>query len=153
MNEQVEKIREIIKSFLEKMTVEGDVEYEEKIDTHYFAIKTRDAGILIGDNGQNLTSINHLIRKMAEKAFKDLGQESIPFLLDVNDYQAKKIDELKNLARMQAQRVRYFKQEITLDPMNAYERRIVHSTLTEYPDIKTESVGEDPDRRIVIKTI
>mgnify|MGYP001572413018 CR=1 FL=1 len=153
MNEQATTIQEIIKAFLGKMTVEGEVEMIERTDSHYFTIKTREAGILIGDNGQNLSAINHLVKKMAEKAARDAGQEPLPFLLDVNDYQAKKIDELKNLARMQAQRVRYFKKDITMDPMNAYERRIVHAALTEYPDIKTESVGDEPERRVVIKTI
>lgn len=153
MNEQSSKIQEIIKTFLDKMAVEGEVEGIEKIDSHYFTIKTREAGILIGDNGQNLSAINHLIKKIAEKMARDADQEPLPFLLDVNDYQSKKIEELKNLARMQAQRVRYFKKDITMDPMNAYERRIVHAALTEYPDIKTESTGEEPNRRVIIKTI
>lgn len=153
MNDQAEKIKDLIQAFLEKMAVEGEVEIIEKTDSHYFVVKTREAGILIGDNGQTLAAINHLVKKMAEKAARDMGEIPLPFLLDVNDYQAKKIEELKNEARMQAQRVRYFKKDIMLEPMNAYERRIVHAVLTEYPDIKTESVGEEPSRRVVIKTI
>ncbi len=153
MEDQIAQIQEIIEAFLAKMTVGGEVEVMEKTDSQYFTIKTREAGILIGDNGQNLAAIGHLVKKMAEKAARDMGQEPIPFLLDVNDYQAKKIEEIKNLARMQAQRVRYFKKDIVMEPMNAYERRIVHATLTEYPDIKTESTGSEPARSVVIKTI
>lgn len=153
MNDQVLKIKELIEAFLSKMTAEGSVEVLEKTDSFYFVIKTKEAGILIGDKGQNLLAINHLIKKMAEKVTRDSGQEPIRFILDVNDYQTKKIEELKNEARMQAQRVRYFKKDIVMEPMNAYERRIVHAVLTEYPDIKTESTGEGLDRRVVIKTI
>ena len=153
MQEQLDQIEQLIKDFLAKMTVEGEVEVLEKTDSHYFIIKTREAGILIGDNGQNLLAINHLVKKMTEKMARDAGQEPLPFLLDVNDYQTKKIEELKNNARMQAQRVRYFKKDIVMEPMNAYERRIVHAILTEYPDIKTESTGEEPNRRVVIKSI
>jgi len=153
MNDQITKIKEIIEDFLSRMGVEGEIEILEKTDSCYFVIKTREAGILIGDNGQNLSAINHLIKKMNEKIARDAGQEPLRFLLDVNDYQAKKIEELKNEARMQAQRVRYFKKDITMDPMNAYERRIVHAALTEYPDIKTESTGEGQERRVVIKSV
>ena len=77
--------------------------------------------------------------------------EKIPFLLDVNNYQAKKIEELRNLARMSAQRVRYFKKEVEMRPMTSYERRIIHSTLAEYLDIETKSSGEDPNRKVIIK--
>ena len=57
------------------------------------------------------------------------------------------------MARMHAQRVRYFKKEVEMRPMNAYDRRIVHSVLQEYPDISTQSTGEGPDRRVVVKPL
>ncbi|OGF78926.1 hypothetical protein A2W54_00885, partial [Candidatus Giovannonibacteria bacterium RIFCSPHIGHO2_02_43_13] len=106
--------------------------------------------LLIGDGGQNLSALNYLVKKITEKKFP----EKFPgFLLDINDYQKKKIDEIKDLARMHAQRVRYFKKEAEMRPMNAYERRIVHASLQEYPDITTESRGEGMERRVVIKPL
>ena len=72
-------------------------------------------------------------------------------MIDVNDYQRRRFDELKDKARMGAQRVRYFKKEVTLEPMSAFERRIVHLALQEYPDIVTESIGEGAERRVVIQ--
>jgi len=133
------------------MTIKGEIDVREGSECFQFIIKTQEAGILIGENGQHLVALTHLIKKLTESEFKKNNLGKIQFFLDVNDYQAKKIEELKNLARMNAQKVRYFKKEIELEPMNPYERRIIHSVLTEYPDIITESIGEDPDRRVVIK--
>jgi spoIIIJ-associated protein len=108
---------------------------------------------LIGENGQHLIALNHLLKKLAENEFKKNELEKIQFFLDINDYQAKKIEELKNLAKMNAQRVRYFKKEIELESMSSYERRIIHASLTEYPDITTESTGAEPNRRVIIKPL
>lgn len=118
-----------------------------------FTIKTREAGILIGEDGKHLMALSHVVKKMVENKLKKDSLEDLPFLLDVNNYQMKRIEELRNVARMNAQRVRFFKKELELGPMSAYDRRIIHSVLGEYPDIKTESVGEGLDRRVVIKPI
>lgn len=136
---------------LEKMSVEGEIEVRDDGECPQFIIKTKEAGLLIGEGGQNLFALSHILKRLAESEFKKRELERIQFLLDVNGYQLKRIEELKNTARINAQRVRYFKKEISLEPMNAYERRIIHSFLTEYPDIITKSTGEDPNRRVVIK--
>lgn len=151
MEKQKQIIKSLIESFLEKMTVRGEVEIMDSSECPQFIIRTKEAGILIGENGHNLTAFNHLLKKITENEMKRNELEKIQFFLDVNDYQAKKIEDLKNIARMSAQRVRYFKKELKMDPMNAYERRIIHAVLTEYPDIATESTGEDPNRCVVIK--
>lgn len=151
MEKQKQIIKSLTKEILEKMAVQGEVEIVESSECPQFIIRTKEAGILIGENGQNLTALSHLLKKITEREFKKNDLEKIQFFLDVNDYQAKKIEDLKNIARMSAQRVRYFKKELKMDPMNAYERRIIHAVLTEYPDIATESTGEDPNRCVVIK--
>lgn len=151
MEQQIKIIKSSLETVLEKMTIKGEIDVREGSECFQFIIKTQEAGILIGENGQHLVALTHLIKKLTESEFKKNNLGKIQFFLDVNDYQAKKIEELKNLARMNAQKVRYFKKEIELEPMNPYERRIIHSVLTEYPDIITESIGEDPDRRVVIK--
>lgn len=148
---QIQVIKLLVEEMLDKMSVVGEVEVLEDNECPQFIIKTKEAGLLIGESGQNLFALSHLLKRLAENEFKKRELEKIQFLLDINGYQMKKIEELKNLARLHAQRVRYFKKEIILEPMNAYERRIVHSFLTEYPDIITESTGEDPNRRVVIK--
>jgi len=153
MEKQKQIIKLLIKEILEKMAVQGEVEIIENGEYPQFIIRTKEAGILIGEGGQNLIAFNHLLKKIADGEFKKNNLEKIQFFLDVNDYQAKKNEDIKNIARMAAQRVRYFKKETELEPMTAYERRIIHSSLTEYPDITTESVGEGLDRRVVIKPL
>lgn len=136
-----------------KMTIEGDVEIIDEIDGARFNIKTRNNNTLIGNNGQILNSFSHIVKKIADIKLKKDNIEPLQFSVDVNDYQLKKTEDLKNLAKMNAQRVRYFKKEVILPHMNSYERRIIHTALAEYPDIKTESTGEGEERRIVVKPL
>ncbi|MEK7575980.1 MAG: R3H domain-containing nucleic acid-binding protein [Patescibacteria group bacterium] len=149
MSNQIETIKSLLEEMMEKMSIKADIEILENNESVQFVIKTEESGILIGENGQNFIALNHVIKRIIDKQFKN--DEKFYFSIDVNDYQLKKIEELKNLARMTAQRVRYFKKEIAMEPMTSYERRIIHAILTEYPDIITESVGEGYDRKVVIK--
>lgn len=149
MSEDFNKIKLLIESILEKMGIEGSVDFTKGADSPFFIVKTNEAGILIGEGGKNLLSLSHILKKIIIKNFENPPQ----FSLDINGYYTKRINDLKETAKMSAQRARFFKKEIELEPMNAFERRIVHECLGEYPDIKTESVGvEGRDRRIVIKT-
>jgi spoIIIJ-associated protein len=114
-------------------------------------IETPDSRFMIGREGETLRSLNHLVRKIAEKAS---GTEEISnIFVDVNGYQKKRFDNLKNIAHMMAERARYFKSNIEIDPMPANERRIIHMFLEKIPDIKTESEGYGPNRRVIIKYI
>lgn len=151
MEQQLEIIKLLTGQILEKLGISGEISVLESGECPQIIIRTQEAGLLIGENGQHLIALSHLLKKIADNKFKKNNLEKIQFLLDVNDYQAKKIEELKNLARMSAQRVKYFKKEVEMEPMSSYERRIIHSALTEYPDIETKSTGEDPNRRVVIK--
>jgi spoIIIJ-associated protein len=150
METKLENIKTIISDLLEKLGVKGEVEIMETGEGVRFLVRSREGALLIGENGQNLLALSHIVKKIADRIFN--GAENRPiFSLDVNDYQAKRIEDLKNLARLNAQRVRYFKKEIVMRPMTSFERRIVHSVLTECPDITTESTGEEPNRKVVIK--
>jgi len=152
MKPQLEIIKNAIETLLSKLSVKGEVEFMETTEGIRFLIKTYEGALLIGENGQNLLALNHIVKKIADKILgEEKKVEKIVFSLDVNDYQAKKIEDLKNLARLNAQRVRYFKKEITMNPMTSFERRVIHAVLTELPDIATESTGEEPNRRVVIK--
>lgn len=154
MDEDQKIIQSLIESLLNKMGIDGDVAFMSGVDVPVFVIETSEAGILIGEGGKNLLSLSHILRKITQKVFEKKEKEIPQFSLDVNGYYTKRINNLKEEAKMSAQRVLFFKKEIELDPMNAYERRIVHTVLGEYPDIITESVGEEGiDRRIVIKPV
>ena len=148
MGEEKEKIKEIVEGLLAKIGTFGEVSILETADNTQFQIRTQEAGLLIGEGGENLIALNHLVKRITEAR---LGRIPAPFSIDVNDYQKQRAEEIKDLARLSAQRVRYFKKEIQLKPMSSYERRIVHSILTEYPDIMTQSTGEEPNRKVVIK--
>ncbi len=133
---------------LKLMGIAGTIEEGVVGDTLTITIRTPEPGVLIGEDGARLQALNHVIRRMIEH---ELGHERSQILVDVNDYRRKQFEELRDQARMGAQRVRYFKKEVTLSPMTAFERRIVHVALQEYPDITTESHGEGPTRCVVIR--
>jgi spoIIIJ-associated protein len=114
-------------------------------------IQTPDSRFLIGRDGETLRSLNHLIRKMIEKNATE--EEATTLFIDVNGYQKKRFDSLKTTAHMMAERARYFKSNIEIDPMPAYERRIIHMFLENEKDVKTESEGQGPGRRVIIKYI
>jgi spoIIIJ-associated protein len=151
MTEEIKQILEIIQALFEKLGCSGSIDFTEYPENLFFNIQTSDAGLLIGEDGERLKALNHVARKIIERVLKD--RNCPRFLVDVNDYQKQKFGELKDIARLSAQRVRYFKKEIELKPMPAYERRIIHATLTEYPDIVTASTGEGQERRVVIKPL
>lgn len=153
--EQISFISSTITNILDQMRVSHSLEFQEGGEEARFIIKTDHAPLLIGEGGQNLAALTHIVRRIAEKKFAPIaeGAGAWRFLIDVNDYHKKRIEEIKDEARMHAQRVRYFKKEVEMPPMNAYERRIVHTALQEYPDISTESRGEGFSRRVVIKPL
>ncbi|OGZ29653.1 MAG: hypothetical protein A2931_01115 [Candidatus Niyogibacteria bacterium RIFCSPLOWO2_01_FULL_45_48] len=137
---------------IDRMGCSGSVDLIEYPENLFFTVHTRDGGILIGEDGERLKALNHVVRKMVEREFPS-DADDLRFFVDINDYQKQKIEEIKDLARLSAQRVRYFKKEVEMRPMTAYERRIIHATLTEYPDIVTQSTGEGMERRVVIKPL
>lgn len=144
-------ITSIIEDVLRKMTI--DFESIEVIDNGInttYLIKTDDAGILIGNRGETLESLGFIIRRMVESRNKDANERHM-FIVDVNNYQAKRLEEFKQGVTLSADRVRLFKEPVELSPMTSYERMIVHSMFSDDPDIRTESEGEGKFRRVVLK--
>jgi spoIIIJ-associated protein len=105
--------------------------------------------ILIGKNGVTLQALNELVRLATSSKFK----KRFRILLDVNDYKEAKYDKVISIAKRIARDVTRTKIDVTLDPMPADERRMVHGALTGMPNIKTESVGEGHRRAICIRYI
>jgi len=138
---------EIIKIFFEKMECPVSAEISLKEGVLNIDLKSEEARLLIGQNGQTLADLQHLLAKIIKKTLK----EEIFLDLDIEDYKKRKIDYLKDVARTTADEVALSKKEKLLPPLSAFDRRIVHMELANRIDIKTESVGEDPERRIVIK--
>ena len=108
---------------------------------------------LIGPRGETVQAIDLLVKKIVEERSEPVqGSEREPmFLVDVNGYRTKQIKDLQTKALMMAERARSFQYDVELSPMSAYERLIVHTTLQDAPNVKTESQGEGRSRRVVIK--
>lgn len=129
----------------------NDCTFTEDGDTLWCSISTPDSRFLIGRDGEALKSLNHLVKKMAEK---HIGEDEIQNLqIDVNGYQKAHFDTIRATSHMLAERARYFKSSIEAEPMPALERRIMHMFLENAKDIKTESKGEGKDRHVVITFI
>jgi len=116
-------------------------------------LKLEEPQILIGEKGQTLFEIQRLLRTVLNKKFHTpVGAGKFFYLnLDINDYKKKKIEYLKDLAKDLADEVILKKEEKTLFPMPAYERRIIHTELAHRTDIITESRGEGQDRYVIIR--
>jgi len=123
-------------------------ETDEKTGSLRFAVSTPESLLLIGEGGTRLQSLNHLMKRIAEKKF---GEQSPQFMIDINDYQKKQIDEIRAKAHMLAERARYFKSSVEMEPSSSYERMVVHSEFADVDDITTESMGVGRDRHLVIK--
>lgn len=108
-----------------------------------------DGRFLIGKGGQNLNALEHVARAVWAR----LESGSTALSLDINDYRQSRTLAILALVREAAQRVRNTRRSESLDPMSSYERRIVHTELASYSDLATESVGQDPNRRVVIKLL
>lgn len=127
-------------------------EFNDENGMLWCIIETPDSGFMIGRDGDTLRSLNHLVQKIVEKDFSP-EENSPSIFIDINGYQKKRFENLKNIAHMMAERARYFKSNIEVDPMPAYERKIVHMFLEGAKNIRTESDGVGPNRRVVIKYV
>ncbi len=144
-------IQKTIEDLLKTMSFEGRVTTEEGGDGGTrFNIETDDAPLLIGQGGENLLALQQIVKKIIEKKVE--GGRGISFLIDVNGYRRHRINLLEELAHSAAKKVMTEGRPTILQAMNSFERRIVHSVVSNYTDLSTESHGEEPDRRIVIKS-
>lgn len=146
----LEEIKKITEEFFKKMTFEVEIDFlPQKDKTIPINLKIDAPQILIGEAGQTLNEIQHLLKIILKK--KVTTEELFYIDLDVNDYKKKKVKYLKELARSVADEVSLIKKERILSPMSAYERRIIHLELAGRADITTESIGQGTERRVVIK--
>ncbi|MGE5297964.1 MAG: protein jag [Acidobacteriaceae bacterium] len=112
-----------------------------------FNIRTEDAQLLIGKQGATLEALQHIIKALSRKA----GMDEFGFGLDVDDYRDKRVVYLKELARKAAHHVRETRKAVSLIPMPAYERKIIHNYLSLFSDIRSESIGNEPNRKLIIR--
>ncbi|MSU56122.1 MAG: hypothetical protein EXS51_02335 [Candidatus Taylorbacteria bacterium] len=155
-----EDIKQLIETMLKHMQIAYEsVEVGDSDGRERFAVKTSDSHLLIGAKGANLSAFNHLVKKMvasktpAEKVKAEGDEREKSFFIDVNGYQELALENIKNVAKIMGDRARSFKTSVELEPMSSYERMVVHSFFQDTKDIKTESVGDGEQRRVVIKYV
>jgi spoIIIJ-associated protein len=157
-----DKVKEVIEQiFKHTACTISKCDFSDDNGMLWCMIETPDSGFIIGRDGETLRSLNHLVQKIVEKSLLPtqsdengvVGERSPSIFIDINGYQKKRFENLKNIAHMMAERARYFKSNIEVDPMPSYERRIIHMFLEGSKDIKTESEGYGPNRRVVIKYV
>lgn len=118
---------------------------------------TENLSVLIGKNGQNIKALEHVIKLLYFKKISEVPQseprQTTVFMVDVNDYRKFRAKQVIEKAVEAANRVVTTKKAEALSPMSSYERRLIHVELASYPDLETESIGEEPERRVVIRPL
>ncbi len=145
-------VTEVAKEFLKEvfaameMEVVVTVSYDEEEKTMDVNLEGEDMGVLIGKRGQTLDSLQYLVSLVVNKGVSDY----IRVKVDTENYRQRRKDTLENLAKNIAYKVKRTKRAVTLEPMNPYERRIIHSALQGDKYVTTHSEGEEPFRRVVV---
>lgn len=145
-----EKIIIAIKMVIDFVDPKHTVVCEElSPDFYIFTVNTTESSLLIGRDGANIGSIDHLVKMLIRK-----DSISAPiFIIDINNYRRTKIERLRQIAKSAALRVSWQGKPETLNPMSALERRIIHMELSNSPLVETKSTGEDPNRSVVINPL
>jgi spoIIIJ-associated protein len=136
-----------LKDVFEKMNINADVTIREDSDAVQINITGEDSGIIIGRRGETLDALQYLTSLVVNKETQEYKKVS----LDIENYRQKREETLVNLANRLARKVIKYKKSITLEPMNPYERKIIHSTLQENSSIETYSLGDEPNRKVIIR--
>ena len=108
------------------------------------------AGILIGHHGETLDAIQYLVNLCAHRNGGGSSKEFVKIIVDIEDYRKKREDTLRSLARRTAAKAQKYKRNVALEPMNPFERRIIHSEIQGMENVSTHSVGSDENRKIIV---
>ncbi len=145
-------VADVAKDFLKdvfeamNMAVVVDVKYDEENKNIDIELSGDEMGVLIGKRGQTLDSLQYLTNRVANK----MQDGYVRVKLDTEDYRRRRKETLENLAKNIAYKVKRTKRSVSLEPMNPYERRIIHSALQNDKYVTTHSEGEEPFRRVVV---
>lgn len=143
----IEYVKECLNKILSDMGL--DVKFESKANEKGIIIKmySDNNSILIGKNGQTLSSLQNITRQI----IKTQTNENLQIILDVENYKDKQNERIEFLAKKLAKEVLETKIEIKMENMNSFQRRLIHNTLSNFKGIETTSEGEEPNRHVIIK--
>lgn len=151
LKEEVEQVIKNAENFLDKLLKQMEIDciiHSEIIDNNRISIglEGKNMGIIIGKRGETLDAIQYLVNIIANKERK----EYIKIMLDTENYRARREETLRKLAFKLSKKVQKSRKPIILEPMNPYDRRIIHSALQDSKFVKTHSEGREPFRKVVI---
>ena len=136
-----------LKGLFERMSVQADMKIEEEEGRVNVTLEGDDMGIIIGRRGETLDAIqqltNYSINRGSEK-------NRVRVQVDAENYREKREQSLERLAEKVAGKVTKYRRNVTLEPMNAYERHVIHTALQDTPGVTTFSIGTEPNRRVVV---
>ncbi|NLK20581.1 MAG: protein jag [Epulopiscium sp.] len=149
-SDSMDKAIDFLKGIFEKMDLEAEINVKERDKDNYLMdLKGENMGILIGKRGQTLDSLQYLVNLVINKE----KTKFVRITLDTENYRERRKETLENLAKNLAKKVNTTKRNVVLEPMNPYERRIIHSTLQNDKSVKTHSEGDEPYRKVVITPV
>jgi len=143
---RIEHVEKFLTGLLTRMDVDAGLQIAEEDGAINVVLTGRDPGILIGRRGETLDAIQHLTTYVVNRGVS--GRVRVN--LDAENYRARRNETLETLASRTAGKVVKYRRNMTLDPMNAYERHVVHTALQDYEGVTTYSIGSEPNRRIVV---
>ena len=146
-DERAQEIRKFLSGLLQQMEVQAEVKvYLPEKGRYKVFLEGQGLGAIIGRRGETLDAIQQLTNYAVNR-----GQNKrVRINVDAESYRLKREQALQRLAQKVAGKVTKYRRNITLEPMNAYERHVIHATLQDYPDVTTYSTGTEPNRRIVV---
>lgn len=147
INEIIDYIKDLIVVITSYMDLKVNLEVRRRDDNILIKIFSNNNGILIGKNGKTISALQNVIKQIIYTR----TSHNLHIILDVENYKENRSKNIEYLAKKLAREVAQTKVEVKMDCMNSYERRIVHSTLAENKYVYTESIGEEPNRCVVIK--
>ncbi len=147
INEIIDYIKDLIVVITSYMDLKVNLEVRRRDDNILIKIFSNNNGILIGKNGKTISALQNVIKQIIYTR----TTHNLHIILDVENYKENRSKNIEYLAKKLAREVAQTKVEVKMDCMNSYERRIVHSTLAENKYVYTESIGEEPNRCVVIK--
>lgn len=146
LNQAKQRVEKFLESFINKVSAEAQYCVEIKEKCIYINITGENIGNLIGYRGETLFALENILKAIANK----VSENKVIVRLDIEKYKEKRVKTLENLAIKKASIVEKTGKAITLEPMQAYERKVIHSILQNRSKVETRSIGQEPRRRVVI---
>lgn len=145
----IAEIKDYLKEVVEGLGLQVNFETSKENDTYYITMHSNNNSALIGKNGKTLSALETLVKNKVNIEWGFYPK----VILDIENYKEKRIAALERMAVKIAKEVRETKVDAALENMNSYERRIIHNKLANFKGVSTESVGTEPERHIIIKSV